>query len=90
MSEPRFRVANRKLSMADLVRALMHKYRYNLAANEGNPPQGKCLDCKRDIRATEIAIKCDRCNEFVCVDCVNKHDHLHAQLVRMGFEMVPN
>jgi len=69
---------------SDALRYLMHTNRDELAKLKGQPDQGKCLDCKRIVPAHEIAVKCDQCNLFVCVNCVDKHDHLNAEFKRMG------
>lgn len=66
--------------MSDALRVLMHQKRHELEKAKNWPPQGKCVDCKRDIRADEIAVKCDKCeNSFVCVNCVDRHDHIDRQ-----------
>jgi Zn finger protein HypA/HybF involved in hydrogenase expression len=76
---------------SDALNFLMHQQRAVLEANRGNPPQGKCVDCKKDVPAHEIAVKCDKCeNEFICVRCVDRHDHLHSVLAQMGFLQLPN
>ena len=50
-----------------------------LLKQKGKPPIGRCLDCKRDILAMEIAATCPNCeNQMVCYKCVDKHDHLHV------------
>ena len=79
------------MTPSDAMLFLMHQQRYILEAQRGNPPQGKCLDCKNDVPAHEIAVKCDKCNEMVCVRCIDRHDHLHIELARMGLiEMPPS
>lgn len=80
------RVRSDKYSQA--LRALMHAKRHDLALAAGGPPQGKCCDCKRDIQADEIAVKCDKCNEFVGVCCIDIHDHVHSAMEKVVGEMV--
>jgi hypothetical protein len=75
----------RKYSFSDALRKLMALQVHVLEPQRGNPPQGKCVDCRKDVPAHEIAVKCDRCdNCFVCVRCIDKHDHLHAKLESLG------
>lgn len=68
---------------SDALKHMMALHRRELLEmkKKGDPPQGKCCDCKRDVPAWEIAVKCDKCsNTFVCVNCIDKHDHIHDQL----------
>lgn len=70
-----------KITPSDALRYMMKLNRAELRKLRGGEPQGKCADCKRYVRADEIAVKCDKCsNTFVCVDCIDKHDHIHDQL----------
>lgn len=56
-----------------------------LLGQRGKPPHGKCVDCKRDIVAMEMYVKCPNCEEnMICVDCVDKHDHMHNAIVKSG------
>lgn len=75
--------------LSDTLRLLMYQQRHRLNAMRGQPPQGQCCDCKRDIPATELAVKCDKCNEFACVNCVDAHDHIHVALAQMGMASIP-
>lgn len=73
----------KNITPSDALRHLMNLHKHELAEikKKGDPPQGKCADCKRDVPAHEIAVKCDKCdNTFVCVNCIDKHDHIHDQL----------
>lgn len=80
-----------KIILSTTLRCLMHENRIALEAQRGNPTQGKCVDCKRDVPAHEFAVKCNKCDDsFVCVWCVDKHDHLHAALGAMGLIQFPN
>lgn len=64
----------------------MHQHSAQLETQRGEPPQGKCVDCKQDVPAHEIAVKCDKCDKsYVCVRCIDKHDHLHSALESIGF-----
>lgn len=73
-----------RMKLSDGLRLLMWEQRHVLERNRHKPPQGKCVDCKRDILATEIAVKCDVCeNSFVCVKCVDKHDHIHKAMAQL-------
>ena len=75
--------------LSDTLRLLMHQQRSRLQAMAGQPPQGQCVDCKRDIFATELAVKCDKCDQFCCVHCVDAHDHIHVALAQMGMLQAP-
>ena len=75
--------------LSDTLRLLMHQQRSRLQAMAGQPPQGQCVDCKRDILATELAVKCDKCDQFCCVRCVDAHDHIHVALAQMGMLQAP-
>jgi hypothetical protein len=67
----------RKVRYSDALRHLMHTQHRELAKLKGGEPQGKCIDCRRELPAEEIAVKCDQCNRFVCVNCIDKHVHEH-------------
>ena len=60
-----------------------------LETQRGQPPQGKCIDCKKDVPAHELAVKCDKCGDMVCYRCIDKHDHLHVELAKMGMIQMP-
>lgn len=75
------------ITPSDALRYLMHTQRDELAKLKGQQPQGKCIDCRRQLPAHEIAVKCDSCNEFVCVNCIDKHDHMHEAFKKMGLRV---
>jgi Zn finger protein HypA/HybF involved in hydrogenase expression len=71
-------MSNQLRSLSEVLMFLMVQNKDYLLAQKGKPPQGKCLDCKRDILAMELAARCPKCSEsLVCYECVDKHDHLH-------------
>jgi hypothetical protein len=72
---------------SDALRYLMHTQRDELMKLKGGEPQGKCIDCKRQVPAHEIAVKCENCNYFVCVNCIDKHDHMHEAFKKMGLRV---
>lgn len=72
-----------KINISDALRHMMKMHATELAGLKGQPPQGKCCDCRREIPATEISVKCDKCsNTFVCVNCIDRHDHCHDELAQ--------
>lgn len=77
----------RPVTASDALRYLMHTQRHELAKLKGGEPQGKCLKCRRQLPAEEIAVKCDQCNQFICVNCIDGHDHMHAQFKQMGLRV---
>lgn len=80
-------VERKVIQPSNALRLLMHQQRHVLEAQRGKPPQGSCVDCKKDVPAHEIAVKCDRCEDsFVCVRCIDKHDHAHITLASMGLK----
>lgn len=82
--------AYKPVTYSDALRYMMHQNKDELAKLKGGEPQGKCVDCKRELPAEEIAVKCDECNRFVCVNCIDKHDHVHKQFKQMGFKIAEN
>lgn len=73
----------RNLRMSGALRYAMHLNRTALALEKGKEPQGKCVDCKREIPPSELCVKCEHCKDddgranLVCVNCVDKHDDKH-------------
>lgn len=67
-------------TLSEVLKFLMVQNKGYLLAQKGNPPIGKCLDCKRDIMAIEMAAQCPKCGEgaeaLVCYKCVDRHDHI--------------
>lgn len=67
-------------SLSEVLKFLMVQNKEFLLAQKGQPPIGKCLDCKRDISAMELCACCPKCdNQPVCYKCVDRHDHLHIE-----------
>jgi len=79
----------RKVRYSDALRHLMYTSRHELAKLKGGEPQGKCIDCKRELPAEEIAVKCDQCRRFVCVNCIDKHVHEHDSFSIGATEITP-
>jgi Zn finger protein HypA/HybF involved in hydrogenase expression len=78
----------RKVRYSDALRYMMKHNAHELAKLKGGEPQGKCIDCRRELPAEEIAVKCDQCNRFVCVNCIDKHVHEHDSFSMMGQSVV--
>lgn len=72
-----------RAKLSDVLRALMVQNRGVLLPRAGMPPQGKCIDCKRDVLAMEMYARCPNCEQsMICVNCVDAHDHLHSLITR--------
>lgn len=73
-------MANQLKTLSEVLKFLMVQNRNYLRAQKGKPPIGKCLDCKRDILAMEMAAECQKCGvgaeALVCYKCVDRHDHI--------------
>ncbi len=67
-------------TLSEVLKFLMVQNKDYLMGQKGKPPVGKCLDCKRDILAMELAAMCPKCGEgaeaLVCYKCVDRHDHI--------------
>jgi hypothetical protein len=67
-------------TLSEVLKFLMVQNRQYLLLQKGKPPIGKCLDCKRDILAMEMAAECTKCgvgaSGLVCYKCVDRHDHI--------------
>jgi len=67
-------------TLSEVLKFLMVQNKQYLLAQRGKPPIGKCLDCKRDILAIEMAAQCPKCGlaaeALVCYECVDRHDHI--------------
>ena len=70
-------------SLSEVLKFLMVQNRQYLLKQRGKPPIGKCLDCKRDISAMEMAAQCPKCGTgteaLVCYRCVDHHDHITVE-----------
>lgn len=74
-----------KAKLSDVLRMLMIQNKEYLLGQRGKPPLGKCIDCKQDILAMELYARCPNCEQsMVCVNCVDKHDHMHNMIARPG------
>lgn len=73
-------MTNKLKTLAEVLKFLMVQNRQYLLLQKGKPPIGKCLDCKRDILAMEMAAECPKCgvgaSALVCYKCVDRHDHI--------------
>lgn len=67
-------------TLSEVLKFMMVQNREYLLLQKGKPPIGRCLDCKRDILAMEMAAECTKCGRgasaLVCYKCVDKHDHI--------------
>ena len=83
---------NELKTLSEVLKFLMVQNKDYLLAQKGQPPLAKCVDCRRDILAMELAARCPKCDEaMVCYNCVDKHDHIHntPEFRRLLMEGVP-
>jgi hypothetical protein len=66
----------RRVLLSEALRHMMAEQSAKLEAERGKPAQGQCADCKNGVPAHELAVKCDQCDSFVCIRCVDAHPHL--------------
>ena len=78
-------------TLSEVLKFLMVQNKEYLLQQTGKPPIGRCLDCKRDILAMEMAAQCPKCGigaeALVCYNCVDHHDHITIEDL-LGAEVV--